>query len=314
MSSQSIQFPVSWEEVPDSTGFLFSFAKSLACAVQSSPYASLAKEVVASSGFAFRMWARPDLCPSAFSIWEFARQKEWVENSGLLCAYTDRLWGQDTLEESRRLQAKEQILSSLEKGIPAICWDIGLPEWGLITGYDDSRKLFHTLAVTGEKGELPYERLGKGDIPILNVLTITGFRERSEEEILYGTLKMAAEHLRGEEWSENASGLAVYPVLLERLQKPFSQEEAGNLRYVLGACAPLKQYAAAFLEKYGQLFLSELYRKCFLCWQSAFETAARLPGDSSAGTQISSFLKAAQELETEAARTMQQILQQKKRK
>ena len=297
MSSQSIQFPVSWEEVPDSTGFLFSFAKSLACAVQSSPYASLAKEVVASSGFAFRMWARPDLCPSAFSIWEFARQKEWVENSGLLCAYTDRLWGQDALEESRRLQAKEQILSSLEKGIPAICWDIGLPEWGLITGYDDSRKLFHTLAVTGEKGELPYERLGKGDIPILNVLTITGFRERSEEEILYGTLKMAAAHLRGEEWSENASG-----------------EEAGNLRYVLGACAPLKQYAAAFLEKYGQLFLSELYRKCFLCWQSAFETAARLPGDSSAGTQISSFLKAAQELETEAARTMQQILQQKKRK
>ena len=314
MSSQSIQLPVSWEEVPDSTGFLFSFAKSLACAVQSSPYASLAKEVVASSGFAFRMWARPDLCPSAFSIWEFARQKEWVENSGLLCAYTDRLWGQDALEESRRLQAKEQILSSLEKGIPAICWDIGLPEWGLITGYDDSRKLFHTLAVTGEKGELPYERLGKGDIPILNVLTITGFRERSEEEILYGTLKMAAAHLRGEEWSESASGLAVYPVLLERLQKPFSQEEAGNLRYVLGACAPLKQYAAAFLEKYGQLFLSELYRKCFLCWQSAFETAARLPGDSSAGTQISSFLKAAQELETEAARTMQQILQQKKRK
>lgn len=57
-----------WEEIHDSTGYLFSFAKSLACAVKNSPWQEYAEDIVATSGFAFRMWVSADLCPSATSI------------------------------------------------------------------------------------------------------------------------------------------------------------------------------------------------------------------------------------------------------
>ena len=55
---------VTWNDVHDSTGYLFSFAKSLSCAVKNSPYSELSEDIVATSGFAFRMWISADLCPS----------------------------------------------------------------------------------------------------------------------------------------------------------------------------------------------------------------------------------------------------------
>ena len=53
---------ITWDGVFDSTGYLFSFAKALCCAVKNSPFSERAEEIVASSGFAFRMWVSPDLC------------------------------------------------------------------------------------------------------------------------------------------------------------------------------------------------------------------------------------------------------------
>ncbi len=64
---------ITWEGIEDPTGYLFSFAKSLAAVVKNSPYTDLFEDIIATSGFAFRMWVDRELCPSATSIWEFFR-------------------------------------------------------------------------------------------------------------------------------------------------------------------------------------------------------------------------------------------------
>ena len=120
---------ITWEGVFDSTGYLFSFAKALCCAVKNSPFSELSEDIVASSGFAFRMWVSLDLCPSATSIWQFELQKSGVESGGIHCNYIERLWGQEDVEEERRLQAIDLIRQSIDKGIPSISWDIGVCEW-----------------------------------------------------------------------------------------------------------------------------------------------------------------------------------------
>ena len=81
---------VTWDGITDPTGYLFSFAKSLSCAVKNSPWPEHAEDIIATSGFAFRMWVSADLCPSATSIWSFDSQKPWVENGGLKCDYVGR--------------------------------------------------------------------------------------------------------------------------------------------------------------------------------------------------------------------------------
>lgn len=262
---------VTWNGVHDSTGYLFSFAKALATAVKNSPYSDYSEDIIASSGFAFRMWVAPNLCPSATSIWSFDEQKNWVESGGLTCDYIDRLWGQESIEEERRLAAIDMIKKSIDNGIAAIAWDIGIPEWGLIIGYDDEKQKFAFLSVTGEEGEMDYLSLGKREIPILNVLTVTGISNKSQEDIISDTLKLAKAHLNGEEWCDNKKGLEAYPTLISFLESDFDPNISWNLEYYLGTYAALKYYAWKFFEKYNLTELCNLYKTVYESWQKAFE-------------------------------------------
>lgn len=273
---------VTWDGVFDSTGYMFSFAKALCCAVKNSPFADMAEDIVASSGFAFRMWVSPDLCPSATSIWQFDLQKRCVESGGIRCNYIERLWGQDDIEEKRRLEAIELIRQSIDNGIPAVSWDIGVCEWGLITGYDDEAEKLAVLPITGQAGEMDYALLGRRELPILNVLTIAGKAEKAREDILGDTLQIAKNHLLGNEWCENAHGLDAYPALLKHLEgedvQTANQELASselasswNMEYFLGTYAPLKWYAWKFFERYGARELASLYKSVYENWQKAFE-------------------------------------------
>lgn len=263
---------ITWDGIEDTTGYLFSFVKSLSAVVKNSPYNELFEDIVATSGFAFRMWVAADLCPSATSIWDFSQQKPWVESGGLSCDYIDRLWGQEDVEEERRLAAIEMIKQSIDNGIAAICWDIGVPEWGLIIGYDDTLQKLVTLSITGEEGEMDYKQLGKRELPLLNVLVIKGKSNKLQEDIISDSLKLAKGHLNGEEWCDNVKGLAVYPELQKYFVDELSNEFSWTMEYNIGTYAALKWYAWRFLEKYQLTELAKLYKIVFECWQEAFET------------------------------------------
>lgn len=262
---------ITWEGVTDTTGYLFSFAKCIMTALKNSPYSELAEDIIAASGFAFRMWVNDELCASATSIWSFDSQKPWLENGGLVCELVGRYWGQDDIEEAKRLEAIENIKRSIDSGIAGIAWDIGIPEWGLIIGYDDEAQVFLGLEVTGAEVELPYDALGKLEIPILNVVTIKGMANKSREHIVKDTLKLAASHLNGEEWCENRKGLEAYPALIAHFEKEFDAAASWNMEYYLGTYAALKWYSWKFFEKYDLAELSQIYKKVFDCWQAAFD-------------------------------------------
>ncbi|MCL2287080.1 MAG: hypothetical protein FWC32_12055 [Firmicutes bacterium] len=295
---------VTWQDIHDSTGYLFSFAKALSCAVKNSPWAHLAEDVIATSGFAFRMWVSADFCPSATSIWSFDHQKPWVENSGLKCEYAGRYWGQDDIEEEKRLEAIEIIKKSINNGIPAISWDIGVPEWGLITGYSDDAKTFATRAVNGE-GEMPYDALGKREIPILSVLTIVGKTEKPQEDIFKGTMAMAAGHLKGEEWCDNAKGLEAYPALIKHFQESFTPDASWNMEYFLGTFGELKYYAWKYFEKNNETRLAKIYKSVYEAWMTAYKTKSGEDiNDEAVREKIVALLNAAYENEKQAAEIM----------
>lgn len=296
---------ITWDGIEDPTGYLFSFAKSLSCAVINSPWPEYARDIIATSGFAFRMWVAADLCASATSIWSFDEQKPWVENGGLICSYVGRYWEQDDIEEQKRLEAITIIRESIDNGIPAVAWDIRVPEWGLITGYDDETQTFSTLAVNGE-GEMAYSVLGKREIPILSVLTISGRSDRTQDEILRDTKKLAVNHLKGEEWSENAKGLDAYPALIKHFEtENIEYALCWNMEYMLGTYAGLKYYAWKYFEKAGETQFAGVYRDIYEAWFEAFEIKAKqditLP---EMRAKIASFLKSAHENETQAMEMM----------
>lgn len=244
---------VTFEKTTDTTGYLFSFAKCLSAALRCSRYCTYADDVIAASGFAFRMWVNEaELCPSAMSIWEFKKQKEWTENCGLVCEYTERLWDEEVLEEDRRLTAIGQIKHSVDAGIAAVAWDISGGEWGLIIGYDEDEKFLFTLKIDGNEECVPYEKLGRLAIPLLSILTVTEENVKDPRQLVADTKKIALSHLCGEEWCENVIGIAAYDALIGFICDKLNSDTAWNLEYYLGTYAALKRYAWNFFEKYGE--------------------------------------------------------------
>lgn len=262
---------VTFEGTADPTGYLFSFAKCLSASLRCGGYEEYADDIIASSGFAFRMWVAPDLCPSGTSIWEFAGQKRWVENGGLACGYTERLWGQDSIEAERRAEALRLIRESIDRKTAAVAWDLSGCEWGLATGYDDEAGILTTLKINGSEDSIPYERLGRLDIPILSVLTVAGKAPKPAEKLVADTKTLAKEHLLGREWCDNPKGLAAYDTLTGFVSDRLSKDSAWNLEYYLGTYAALKLYAQKFFEKYGEEKLARLYSTVYKSWQSAFD-------------------------------------------
>lgn len=289
----------------DPTGYLFTFAKSLSAALRHSVYADFADDIIASSGFAFRMWVNAALCPSAMSIWEFKMQKPWVENGGLACDYVERLWGADAVEKERRLAAVKMIKTSIDNGVAAIGWDISGCEWGLLTGYDDERAVFSTLKTNWAQAEVPYEKLGKLEMPILSVLTVTGKTEKSEKQIVSDTKKLAALHLSGYEWCENAKGLEAYAALMRFISEKYTPDATWNVDYYLGTYASLKWYAFKFFEKYGETKLAALYGEVFGGWKEAFDIKTnRDISEPSARNAVLELLEKARQNESAAAEIM----------
>lgn len=312
------QLCISWDGIQDATGYLFSFAKSLACAVKNSPWSEYAEDIVATSGFAFRMWVNTDLCPSATSIWDFECQKPWVENGGLIYNYVGRYWDQEHIEKEKQLEAIKIIKSSIDNGIPAISWDIGVPEWGLITGYDDDKQVFYTLDIIPKKAdpsnpaynvEMPYNMLGKREIPILSVLTITGCSGKTEEEILNDTMKLAVNHLRGREKCENKTGLDAYPALIGIFNEKPDIAGLWNAEYFLGTYGALKEYAYMYFQKVRKAELADLYRAVFNAWMEAFKIKKNQDATlSETRSRIASLLESAYKNESEAVQLMESLI------
>lgn len=300
---------VTFRGTTDTTGYLFSLAKSLSASLRCSQYSAYADDIVASSGFAFRMWVNGgSLCPSATSIWEFKKQKPWVENGGLVCEYVERLWGADAIEEERRLAAIQIIKRSIDNDVAAVAWDISGCEWGIVAGYDDETEMLYTLKINGKEDSIPYAKLGKLDLPILSVLTVTGCTDKPADEIVADTKKLAVQHLRGKEWCDNAKGLAAYDALIEFVGNKLTADTAWNLEYSLGTYAALKWYAWKFFEKYKEFALADLYKTVYDAWKGAFDLKrAKDVTDTEVKQQIADLLAAAKEAETKAVEAMETV-------
>ncbi|WP_248925150.1 GyrI-like domain-containing protein [Paenibacillus hamazuiensis] len=92
-------------------------------------------------------------------------------------------------------KAISKVQTSLDRGIPAFAWDLFVPEFGVIFGYDDEKAEFHAKDVSKE-GTIPYQKLGRGQVGELFVLTLDEFFEVDKQTTLTGALKMITEHAR----------------------------------------------------------------------------------------------------------------------
>lgn len=174
--------------------------------------------------------------------------------------------------------------------------------------------MFSILSITEDdsfaSNQMPFALLGKREIPLLSVLTITGKSDKTEKDILYDTKKLAVSHLTGAEWSdENASGLQAYPAIISYFEEEFNQDLSWNLEYFLGTYGALKYYAWKYFEKMKETELAEFYKAVFEAWQEAFEIKTSQDiSQLEVRSRISTLLKSAHENEIKALDIMRRSI------
>lgn len=303
---------LSWKDgIEDTTGLILSFSKALGLAVTKGVSPEAAEDITATSGFAFRMWVdEKELNPKAMVSWKQDKQKSWVENGGLTCNYVGRDKGQEDLGEEKRKEIENIIIESIDKGIPAVVWKVGGEEWGLITGYDDDNRNYNTLLITGDTKNMSYDSIGNDPESFLSVLTVTGKNEKTENEILMGTLKIAVEHLKGEEDCNYVTGLDAYPALMRFFNESFDDGLVWNMEYHLGTFSALKYYAYRYFNKYEVKELKNIYQIIYQKWKAAFDHI-RYKDISDEGYRsiAAGYLKEAYEAEKKALGIMENLLQ-----
>jgi hypothetical protein len=142
------------------------------------------------------------------------------------------------------------IHRSLDRGVPAIAWDLFGGDFAVVYGYDDDRQLLHAKDREHE-GTVPYEKLSRGHIM---TLTVVEEKEFDYVDSLSRALAMALNHGRYPEdgIADFKPGLAAYDAWIRAFEKR-SADPLGNsynALYIYDA----RRFAARFLQELRDRF------------------------------------------------------------
>jgi hypothetical protein len=143
------------------------------------------------------------------------------------------------------------VQKTVDQGIPAIAFDLFIPEFGLIYGYDDEKQVFHAKDVS-QDGTITYQQFVEPKIGVLFLVTISESLPHSKYEMIRMALDMIVSHSRGEEWNHVfkdrfVMGLAAFDTWIEVMRQR-KADEFGNA-YNVAVIADAREFAAEFLRR-----------------------------------------------------------------
>jgi len=143
-------------------------------------------------------------------------------------------------------EALELIHHSIDRGHPVLAWDLFIPEFGLIYGYDDEKRQFYAADNCGHDKTLAYEDLGRGLVEDLFVLSIREALPTDERTMLTQAIQAALDHYRGSAHNPCTAihGLPAYTAWQEAYQQG-GIEPNGNA-YTTAVAHDARRYAALF--------------------------------------------------------------------
>ena len=243
-------------------------------------------DVMGYTGHAFRINIRDgDVHVSGPTAWHWGPVlTEGLLNLGIRASYLGELnFTPPTPEQLGDAIAKVQ--RSIDRGVPAVAWDLFIPEFGVIFGYDDEKQEFHAKDVSKE-GTLPYHKLGRGEIGELFVLTVDEWFEVDKRTALAGALQIIIDHahIQDRTFPEYRNGLAGFDAWIGAFRKG-AVDVFGNA-YNTAVVCDARAYAVKFLEQIEQQWngpepeqreVSRLAGEAAAHYRTVYEALAELP-------------------------------------
>lgn len=207
-------------------------------------------DVMGFTGHAFRMNVDPEMmniaAPTMFPGGYILRRN--LCNLGFTSNLADPM---SPIPPEKLDKVMALVQDSIDRGIPAITFDLFIPEFGLIYGYDDEKQLFHGKDVSKD-GTFSYAKFADPKIDLLFVTTISESLPHSKYEMLRMALSTIVDHARGKEWmhvfeGKFVQGLAGYEAWAGVMEARRA-DETGNA-FNVAVFADAREFAARFLRE-----------------------------------------------------------------
>ncbi len=201
------------------------------------------------TGHAFIINMDPTGCPSGPTAWH----TEMLFNLGHNLGYTVNgivaTKAQPEFADKQRA-AWELAKSAIDRGIPCYGWELMIPEFYVVNGYDDQGYLFSGPAANGAKGPKPWMELGQTEIGCLELYAVERGHTADDRAVVKEAVEFALEHATGPaKWIYPGykAGLDAYDNWLHALQS--SQASMVGLGYNAAVWSECRDQAVAFLDE-----------------------------------------------------------------
>jgi hypothetical protein len=132
------------------------------------------------------------LCPSGPTAWNTEKLFELGENLGYR---SERVCGHKSQVDLAELQktAWEAARSAVDDGLPCYGWELDLPEYYVVQGYDDAAYHFSGPLCGPGKGAKPWRELGDTEIGWLEMCTVHPGNAADDTTVVREALAFAVE-------------------------------------------------------------------------------------------------------------------------
>ena len=172
------------------------------------------------TGHAFIINMAEDCCPSGPTAWKTVPLFELGRNLGYLI---DGVFGSKRDQDLAELQVKawDYIKSAIDQDLPCYGWELDIPEWYVIHGYDEVGYYFSGPGCDDGKGPKPWGEVGDTGIGWLEMYSIEPCEAAEVTEIVKETFEFVLKHAQNpKDWiyPNYGAGLKGYDIWIKSLQ------------------------------------------------------------------------------------------------
>lgn len=208
--------------------------------------------VFGATGHAFIINMHAECCLSGPTAWKTEMIFNLGKNIGLDSEMVFAEKHQPDFAGQQR-KAFEFVQQNIDAGVPCYGWELKIPEYYVVNGYDDNGYYYSGPGCDHGKGFAAWEKLGNTKIGILEMYNVRAGEVKAPEAVLHEAFDAALKHAGNtENWTfpNHRSGLAGYAWWIAALE----EGKAGQMRHSYNAAVwhECRTYAVQFLEEYQE--------------------------------------------------------------
>jgi len=201
------------------------------------------------TGHAFIINMHDIVCPSGPTAWNTEMISKLARNIGYQTDGVFALKIHDDFADKQK-QAWEHIRKSIDNGLPCYGWELEVPEYYVIYGYDDKGYYFSGAKCDSGKGPKPWQEVGDTQIGCLEMYSVSQVDPTDDVKVTKDAFRYVLEHSKSpEKWifPKYKAGLAGFDSWIAALET--NRADGFGMAYNAEVWSECRRLAVQFLRE-----------------------------------------------------------------